>query len=83
MISPQLSIIVPSYNGKDKVIRLLHALEQQTFLSFEVVVVLDGSTDGTAEALNSKPWNIFPLKIIEQKNWRFFSDKKISIDDDL
>jgi|GEM_PF-596190 len=68
MISPQLSIIVPSYNGKDKVIRLLHALEQQTFLSFEVVVVLDGSTDGTAEALNSKPWTVFPLKIIEQKN---------------
>lgn len=68
MISPQLSIIVPSYNGKDKVIRLLHALEHQSFLSFEVIVVLDGSTDGTAQAIKSKQWNAFPLKIIEQKN---------------
>ena len=68
MIPPYVSIIVPSYNGKDKVIRLLNALEQQSVLSFEVVVVLDGSTDGTAEAINSKKWDMFPLKIIEQKN---------------
>jgi len=64
----QVSIIVPSYNGKDKVIRLLHSLEKQTFLSFEIIVVLDGSTDGTAEAINSIVWDMFPLKIIEQKN---------------
>ena len=68
MTPPQVSIIVPSYNGKAKVIRLLHSLEQQTFLAFEVIVILDGSTDGTAKAINSTEWNIFPLKIIEQKN---------------
>ena len=68
MTLPQVSIIVPSYNGKDKVIRLLNSLEQQTYQSFEVVVVLDGSTDGSAEALNNNVWNAFPLKIIEQKN---------------
>jgi len=68
MTPPQISIIIPSYNGKDKVIRLLHSLEQQTFLSFEVIVILDGSTDGSVEAINSIAWNVFPLKIIEQKN---------------
>jgi GT2 family glycosyltransferase len=68
MTSPQVSVIVPSFNGKDKVIRLLNSLEQQTCLAFEVVVVLDGSTDGSAEAIYGNAWKLFPLKIIEQKN---------------
>ncbi|HSY61540.1 MAG TPA: glycosyltransferase family 2 protein, partial [Cytophaga sp.] len=68
MTSPQVSIIIPSFNGKDKVIRLLNSLEQQTCLALEVVVVLDGSTDGSAEAIYSRVWKLFPLKIIEQKN---------------
>ncbi|WP_018341878.1 glycosyltransferase family 2 protein [Cytophaga aurantiaca] len=68
MTSPQVSIIVPSYNGRNKVIRLLNSLEQQTYRSFEVIVVLDGSTDGSAAAIHSIEWKLFPLKIIEQKN---------------
>lgn len=68
MTLPQVSIIVPSYNGKDKVIRLLNSLEQQSFRSFEVIVVLDGSTDGSAAAIRNMEWKLFPLKIIEQKN---------------
>lgn len=68
MTLPLVSIIVPSYNGKDKVIRLLNSLEQQTYQSFEVIVVLDGSTDGSAAAITRIAWKLFPLKIIEQKN---------------
>jgi GT2 family glycosyltransferase len=68
MESLNISIVVPSYNGKEKVLRLLHALEKQTYLSFEVIVVLDGSTDGSANAINSNNWTAFPLKVIEQKN---------------
>jgi GT2 family glycosyltransferase len=68
MTAPQASVIVPSYNGKDKVIRLLNSLQLQTCLSFEVVIVLDGSTDGSAEAIKSHDWKFFPLRLIEQEN---------------
>lgn len=68
MTPPQVSIIVPSYNGKDKVIRLLNSLEQQTFLAFEVIVVLDGSTDGSIEALKLNHWKLPSLRVIETKN---------------
>lgn len=62
------SIIVPSYNGKDKVIKLLKSLEQQTCLTFEVVVVVDGSTDGTAKALKVLDWKLPSLRVIETQN---------------
>lgn len=63
-----LSIIVPSYNGADKIINLLESLEAQIASGFEVIIVIDGSTDNTLEALQKKSFNNFYLEIIEQKN---------------
>jgi GT2 family glycosyltransferase len=68
MESVYISIVIPSYNGKEKVLRLLHALEKQTYLSFEVIVVIDGSTDGSAKAILENNWKLFPVIILEQKN---------------
>jgi glycosyltransferase involved in cell wall biosynthesis len=44
-----LSVIVPSYNRKDEIQELLASLEEQDLATdrFEVVIVDDGSTDGT------------------------------------
>ncbi len=62
------SVIIPSYNGKNKVINLLHALEKQTVTNFEVIVVIDGSTDGTADFLKQKKFSFSSFRIIEQNN---------------
>ena len=43
-----LSIIVPVYNVKDYVVRCLTSVAQQQFSDYEVIVVDDGSTDGSA-----------------------------------
>ncbi|HKP14946.1 MAG TPA: glycosyltransferase [Gemmatimonadaceae bacterium] len=53
MTTPALGIVVPTLNRRESVLRLLHALESQTASDFEVVVVVDGSTDGTAEAVDA------------------------------
>ena len=53
MTAPALCIVVPTLDRRDSVLRLLHALESQTETDFEVVVVVDGSTDGTAEAVDA------------------------------
>lgn len=63
-----VSIIVPSYNGKAKVSRLLADLTKQSFKLFETIVVIDGSTDGTRQELDSQKFDLASLKIIEQKN---------------
>ena len=65
---PQASVIIPTYNGKDKLMVLLQSLEKQTYTAFEVVVIIDGSTDDTLQKIESKRWNLNDLKLIEQKN---------------
>jgi glycosyltransferase involved in cell wall biosynthesis len=52
---PELSVIVPSHNRRELLRSCLESFERQTAPAetFEVVVVLDGSTDGTAEMLSS------------------------------
>jgi GT2 family glycosyltransferase len=46
---------VPTYQGRDSLLRALSALNDQTLspTEFEVVVAIDGSTDGTREALET------------------------------
>jgi glycosyltransferase involved in cell wall biosynthesis len=46
---PTVSVIIPTYNRKDLLRETLNSLAQQTYPSdyFEVIVVDDGSTDGT------------------------------------
>ncbi len=44
---PQLSIIVPVYNGEQYLARCLDSLVQQTYQPIEILIMDDGSTDGT------------------------------------
>ncbi len=52
--APQISVLLTVRNGMGVVGRALESLSRQTFSDFEVVVVDDGSTDGTGEVLRSK-----------------------------
>jgi glycosyltransferase involved in cell wall biosynthesis len=48
--NPALSVVIPAYNEADRLAATLHALQRATAgQSIEVVVVDDGSSDGTAE----------------------------------
>lgn len=51
--APKISVIVPFYNVERYAARCLDSLLAQTYRSFEVVCVDDGSTDGTAAVLGS------------------------------
>lgn len=64
----KVSVIIPTYNGVDKISNLLSALDKQTVVEFEVIVVIDGSNDGTYEYLSEVVSTRFPLQIINQPN---------------
>ncbi|MGJ8677687.1 MAG: glycosyltransferase family 2 protein [Akkermansiaceae bacterium] len=48
---PQISVVIPSYNRKDSVLRLLKTVYEQQGVHFEVVVVDDCSPDDSLEAI--------------------------------
>lgn len=52
-MKPLISIVIPSYNRKNLVVEAINSALQQDPKNFEVLVVDDGSTDGTVEHLNS------------------------------
>jgi glycosyltransferase involved in cell wall biosynthesis len=64
---PKVSVIVPTFKGAKKMPTLLHALQSQTFQDFELIVVIDGSTDGTRRVIENVETGFSKL-IFEQPN---------------
>lgn len=44
---PLVSLVIPSYNGKDLAIKLLESLKKTAYKNYEIVLVDNGSIDGT------------------------------------
>jgi len=64
---PKISIIIVTYNDKENLVGCLFSLKKQTYPAEkrEIIVVDDGSTDGTAQTLHLT----FPeIKVIRKKN---------------
>lgn len=47
----RVTVVIPTWNKRDLLVECLRSLEAQTFTSFEIIVVDDGSTDDTVAAL--------------------------------
>jgi glycosyltransferase involved in cell wall biosynthesis len=62
------SIIIPTYNGAHKILNVLQAIEQQSYKDFEVIVVVDGSTDNTTDLLRKQKFDFQSFQILEQTN---------------
>lgn len=63
--SPQVSIVIPSYNSEAYIRETLDSILGQTFRDFEVLVVDDGSTDRTCDIVATYGISV---RLITQKN---------------
>ncbi|MDX1931944.1 MAG: glycosyltransferase family 2 protein [Capsulimonadales bacterium] len=59
-----VSVIIPTYNRRDLVQQAIESVRRQTYPHVEIIVVDDGSVDGTADILR----NIPDIHFIRQKN---------------
>lgn len=67
-MSRSVSVIIPTFNRRDLLARAVDSALAQTHCDLEVVVVDDGSTDGTADMLQGRYGAEKRLKIIRQEN---------------
>ncbi|MDO4762966.1 MAG: glycosyltransferase family A protein [Flavobacteriaceae bacterium] len=64
---PLISVIVPCYNVEKYVAECLESIIAQTYQNLEIIVINDGSTDNTVEAI--KPFlSDDRIKYIHQEN---------------
>lgn len=60
-----ISILVPVFNGEQFIGRTLDSLLTQTHSNFEIVVVDDGSTDGTSEILEARARSDHRIRVFQ------------------
>ncbi len=63
----KISAIIPVYNGKKYLSEAILSVIQQTLSPMELILVDDGSTDGSIESIRDVTAD-FPIRIIRQEN---------------
>ncbi len=64
MINEKISVIVPAYNTAEYLERCINSILSQTYPVYEIIIINDGSTDSTAQIIDTyaeKHNNIVPI----------------------
>ncbi|MDD3204917.1 MAG: glycosyltransferase [Lachnospiraceae bacterium] len=76
-----ISIIIPIYNKEKYLIRCLDSLEKQTYKNLEIILVDDGSNDGSLEICRKyKNKTKYLCKLISQDNYGPSSARNAGLD---
>lgn len=62
----EISVVIPLYNKKEAIISTIESVLSQSFLPQEIIVVNDGSTDGSEELVRKFDSSL--VKLIDQTN---------------
>jgi len=65
--NPEISVIIPVYNAGSTILNLTECILREKNVTFEIIIVNDGSTDNTGESLQSLKDNN-NIIVIEQEN---------------
>ncbi len=65
---PLVSVVIPVWNGEHTLARCLNSVQCQTWQNLEIIVVDDGSTDGTAKVLETEAAKDPRIHAIHQEN---------------
>lgn len=67
-ISGLISVIVPVYNTKDYLGRCIESIVNQTYTNLEILLIDDGSTDGSGQICDSYQTMDSRIRVFHQKN---------------
>lgn len=76
----KISVIVPVYNGAVKLRRCIESILKQTFPSIELILVDDGSTDGSGKICDEYGENYKNVKVIHKNNGGVSSARNVGLE---
>lgn len=68
MASPDVSVVMSVYNAAETVMESIHSVLSQEGVSLELIVINDGSTDGTAAILDEASRRDSRMKVVHKHN---------------
>ena len=74
---PKVSVILPAYNGEKFIAAAIDSVLSQTYKDYEVIVVNDGSVDGTARILDKYAGKI---RVVSQENGGIAKARNVAIE---
>ena len=75
---PLISVIICCYNSAECLERCLKAIENQSYKNLEIILVNDGSTDGTAEIIEKYAKNV-NFKVVTTENKGVASARNVGL----
>lgn len=76
----KVSIIVPVYNGKDSLVRCVDSVLKQQFTGWEMLLVNDGSTDGSLSICQEYERKYENIRVINKENEGVSAARNIGIE---
>ncbi len=67
-VQPVVSILIPVFNSLPYIKEALESILNQTYINLEIVIINDGSNDGTEQVLRNYASKHKSIKLIDQKN---------------
>lgn len=64
----KISVIVPAYNVENYIRNTVHSICNQTYQNIEIILVNDGSIDGTAQILDKLSTQDKRIKVVHKEN---------------
>ena len=76
---PLITVIIPIYNIKEYLPRCVHSVTSQTYSRLEILLVDDGSTDGTALLCDQLAFEDVRIRVYHKKNGGSSSARNIGL----
>lgn len=68
-IMPEISVIVPVYNTEKHLMRCVKSIVDQTYTDFELILVDDGSSDGSPKICDEWTERDCRIHVTHKKKW--------------
>lgn len=78
--TPLLSIIIPVYNILEYLPRCVHSITSQTYTNLEIILVDDGSTDGTGRLCDELAGEDGRIRVFHKENGGSSSARNLAIE---